>query len=343
MDVNIQQIAEDLVLKAGFQNHVDVSTIESGGNNRVYRLDSERQAFLLKLYFCHELDLRDRLKSEFSFVSYCWDQGIRVVPEPLASDGYNHSALYEFIQGKRLRTDEIEQDHVVQSLDFFLGLNSFKKLEKAQKLPVASEACFAVRDHIACVDTRIKRLKEVKGIDTIDSEAAKFIQTRLAPTWKNVKDLVAKNVRLYDIGFAEVLRPGDRCLSPSDFGFHNAVREETNKLRFIDFEYAGWDDPAKTVCDFFCQPAVPVPMRYFDMFVEAVAGTFPEPEKLCHRIKILYPVYEIKWACIMLNVFHPIDTMRRKFALANISEEKHKTIQLEKARSALECLQETTI
>ena len=25
---------------------------------------------------------------------------------------------------------------------------------------------------------------------------------------------------------------------------------------FIDFEYAGWDDPSKLICDFFCQPAV---------------------------------------------------------------------------------------
>ena len=29
------------------------------------------------------------------------------------------------------------------------------------------------------------------------------------------------------------------------------------RLWFIDFEYAGWDDPAKTVCDFFCQPGLP--------------------------------------------------------------------------------------
>ena len=50
----------------------------------------------------------------------------------------------------------------------------------------------------------------------------------------------------------------DRCLSPSDFGFHNALAQGET-VRFIDFEYAGWDDPAKTVCDFFHHPGVPVP------------------------------------------------------------------------------------
>ena len=42
----------------------------------------------------------------------------------------------------------------------------------------------------------------------------------------------------------------DKCLSPSDFGFHNVIVEKDKILRFIDFEYAGWDDPAKMVSDF---------------------------------------------------------------------------------------------
>ena len=73
------------------------------------------------------------------------------------------------------------------------------------------------------------------------------------------------------------LDPADRCVSPSDFGFHNALREPSGRLRFIDFEYAGWDDPAKLVCDFFCQPAVPAPAGAFDRFAAAVGEGFAEP------------------------------------------------------------------
>ena len=39
----------------------------------------------------------------------------------------------------------------------------------------------------------------------------------------------------------------------SDFGFHNVINKN-NKLFFIDFEYAGLDDPIKLICDFYCQP-----------------------------------------------------------------------------------------
>ena len=42
-----------------------------------------------------------------------------------------------------------------------------------------------------------------------------------------------------------------RTLSPSDFGFHNALRTPAGTMVFLDFEYFGWDDPAKTGFGFF--------------------------------------------------------------------------------------------
>src|SRR5690606_1492036 len=46
------------------------------------------------------------------------------------------------------------------------------------------------------------------------------------------------------------LAPRFRLLSPSDFGFHNMLRRDDGSLAFIDFEYFGWDDPAKLAADF---------------------------------------------------------------------------------------------
>ena len=42
-----------------------------------------------------------------------------------------------------------------------------------------------------------------------------------------------------------VLDIADRCVSPSDFGFHNAIVRGSGEICFIDFEYAGWDDSAQ--------------------------------------------------------------------------------------------------
>ena len=43
---------------------------------------------------------------------------------------------------------------------------------------------------------------------------------------------------------------------------------------FIDFEYYGWDDPAKMIADFYLQPAVPVPYEYRETFFELVYKYF---------------------------------------------------------------------
>ena len=54
-------------------------------------------------------------------------------------------------------------------------------------------------------------------------------------------------------------RPRHRALSPSDFGLHNAMRDEDGRLRFIDFEYFGWDDPVKLVSDTALHPGSELP------------------------------------------------------------------------------------
>ena len=50
--------------------------------------------------------------------------------------------------------------------------------------------------------------------------------------------------------------PPRRSLSPSDFGFHNALLEADGRLTFVDFEYFGWDDPVKIVADVMLHPGM---------------------------------------------------------------------------------------
>jgi hypothetical protein len=125
-----------------------------------------------------------------------------------------------------------------------------------------------------------------------------------------------------------------RCLSPSDFGFHNALREPSGALRFVDFEYAGWDDPAKLVGDFFNQVQVPVPPALFGAFARRVAAQFADPERNLARYELLLPVYAMKWITIMLNDFLPEGGLRRSFAGDASQVVARKQGQIVKARQA---------
>jgi hypothetical protein len=149
------------------------------------------------------------------------------------------------------------------------------------------------------------------------------------PAWAGVRAAVAADGQPLDAP----LPIAARVLSPSDFGFHNCLVTSAG-LKFIDFEYAGWDDPAKTVCDFFCQPAVPVPGAHFERFLAAVISATGDAG-IRDRVAFLRPVYELKWCCIMLNEFLPVGDDRRSFARADESHDMRRLKQLHKVDAAL--------
>ena len=150
------------------------------------------------------------------------------------------------------------------------------------------------------------------------------------PAWHRVRAAVAASGLPLD----EPLAAQARVISPSDFGFHNCIATDSG-LTFIDFEYAGWDDPAKTVCDFFCQPAVPVPREHFEPFLSAVADASHDGTALRRRVALLLPVYELKWCCIMFNEFLPVGDDRRAFARGEESHATRRHDQLQKVEATL--------
>jgi hypothetical protein len=129
-----------------------------------------------------------------------------------------------------------------------------------------------------------------------------------------------------------------RCLAPSDFGFHNALITDNGAIKFIDFEYAGWDDPGKMVADFFCQPERPVPFDFFEDFAQRVAFTTSDPKWHHRRFRLLLPVYRLKWCMIRLNDFLAVGGQRRRYACQEVEEDQRKRHQLESSRVALELL-----
>ena len=108
---------------------------------------------------------------------------------------------------------------------------------------------------------------------------------------------------------------------------------------FIDFEYAGWDDPAKAVGDFFSHPGVPVPYGQFETFMAQVLKPFDHAEQMAKRVRLLEPISQIKWCCIILNEFLPAAAKRRQFADPSLDASVRKDCQLMKAKQLFNSLQ----
>ena len=122
-----------------------------GGNNRVFRVRGDRLDAVLKMYFQHPNDPRNRLHAEFAFSQFAWARGVRSLARPIACDESRQLGLYEFVPGRRLLPIEIGAAAVRQAVTFVTELNQFKHAAEASALPSAAEACFSLSAHLQCV------------------------------------------------------------------------------------------------------------------------------------------------------------------------------------------------
>lgn len=331
MNLGISQLLEKL---EGCENAVPIG-FAGGANNRVFRVEGiSGKSFLIKEYFYTEGDLRNRFQTEKAFYHYAWEiAGVRMIPQPLLWDETHRLAAFEFIEESSLRDRAIASAKIDTAIDFIAQLNAYRFHAVAQALPPASEACFTMEQHFATVDSRLARLATMSVCDAHDQEAWEFLHKEILPAWAELQKQQAN--------FSSTSRQiePDRCISPSDFGFHNAKQRENEHWVFFDFEYAGWDDPAKLVCDFFCQPAQPVPMEFFSYFAEQIATHLGSQSvsNFSSRCQELLPVYRIKWCCILLNEFLTTESARRNFS-GNINSSERKHAQLQKSRHCLNSL-----
>jgi len=309
--------------------------LQGGANNRVYRLAlADGETRVLKSYFTDPGDPRDRFQAESDFYRLTEKARSRQVPRACGWDPEARLGLFEHIAGRPLSGPEEAEQGIGAALALLEEVNALRSSEEARRTKAASEACFCWKDHLDLIGRRIGRLRSIEPEDDADREAVRFIESRLVPAWQAIHDQIAGT--LPPDARDRPLPWEDRCLSPSDFGFHNALRRADGSLCFFDFEYAGWDDPAKLIGDFFSQPRVPVPAAHFDRFLQHLRNLVPGADALEERARALQPAYRIKWCAIALNEFTPQGKIRRAYARFSPSlAAAHKLHQLDVARKIL--------
>ena len=326
-------LGASLAEAAGLSPALRVEPLPGGRNNRVFRVElSDGQSAALKVYFRHPDDTRDRLGAEWDFLQHARRCAPGWTPSPLARDAATGAALHGYIEGNRFTPEQIDAAAIASAAQF---IRKVAAPGAAQGLRIASEACFSIGEHIAAVDRRVRRLEAIDPQAPQTREAASFVKESLRPAWERIRDDVSKKHRAFGLDAEAPIDDADIIASPSDFGFHNALQTADGCV-FLDFEYAGRDDPAKLVCDFFCQPELPVAAAHHELFLAEVLDKLG----LSHhrdRVSTLLDCYRIKWIAIILNDFLPVGGERRDFAKLE-DQEKRRLRQLTLARARLRAL-----
>ena len=309
----------------------EIRSVSGGANNRVWEVKTLREKYLLKEYFRSPEDSRDRFASEKAFYTHAQHKAPGKVPQVQAWDSEGEAGLFFWVEGRKLTDPEVTGARIQEALEFFAALNQ-APLPAPSELPAAAEAAWTVYEHLNLVSRRIDRLQQISGTDSEAQEARHLVQEKVIPAWERILKITNRE-------WPEKGRGTHRataCVSPSDFGFHNSLLGGDGRLRFFDFEYAGWDDPAKMAADFFCQPRIPAPASEFHWVVALLAELFPHDAEVADRATSLWPVYRMKWICIMLNEFLPAGKTRRGFSLGEEAQVELRKQRLHAVRGSLE-------
>ena len=315
---------------SGGGRSLSIESLVSGGNNRVYLVEGGDLRYVAKWYYDDSAVFRERMRTEFNFLEHVWRSGVRCVPRPIACDAALHVAVYEYVPGRQVEPSDLTRQRIVSAGRFFAAINEPPVRASGKHLPLASDACFTAREHIASVDRRLERLSAIPTASAVDRDTAAFV-AKLASAWHTIRSRLSNDAGEID---PPIPHPW-LCISPSDFGFHNAMILADGSLCFLDFEYAGWDDPAKMIADFFAHPGVPVPAEHMEAFTAASLEPFRDREAITERAHRLRDVARIRWCSIALNEFLPHVASRRRFADPRSDPELRKKRQLEKAKSML--------
>lgn len=300
--------------------------LSGGGNNRLYRVETRQGALALK---CYGAD--DRLAREFDALAVLTGCGETAVPHPVADNRTNQAALYGWIDGAAVGRTACERPDgdVAQALGFLARLTAPDLRMSASMLREATEACLSLSELDAQIERRFARL--LAGAPGLDAFLGSAVRTAIDRAAMRARDLYAAA----GLDPERPLDPRLRTLSPSDFGFHNALRRPDGRLVFLDFEYFGWDDPVKLTADFLWHPGFALSPAERSDWLDGCSALFGRDPGFATRLEAQMPLYGLRWCLILLNEFLPERWERRRFAGTAAGWEEAKATQLAKAQSWL--------
>ena len=319
-------------IEKGLNKKVKSTQIIKGReNSSVYKIKMKSGIeYAGKLYPDPIFDDRDRLVKETSAYRFLHSNEIKTVPKNIWSDKKLNFGLFEWIDGKQI--NKITDDHINHAVEFVTSLAKLSKHTSFDEFKLASAACISGQ----MIEDQIRnRYKKLYGLLDANSELNSFLENRFHRAFE---EILSKSKKLWPGKFKTRLTNNRQLLSPSDFGFHNMLL--TNEgLKFIDFEYFGWDDPVKLTCDFMLHPGMVLTDKQKSLWLLKMKRIFSDDNTFQQRFSASYGLHGLCWSLIMLNIF--IKEIQSKTMVSGLkkSDLKQKQAgQLKKSSELLEYL-----
>ena len=274
-------------------------SLQGGINNYVFRCGNRESYWVIKGYLTSKVGQRNRMQAEVEFLRYANLVAPGTVPELLAVDDKRNCVVLEHLEGE-IFTEGMppNQAAVTSAVNFFRQLNANHSKARHYISMDAAEGFLSLSEHLKNIQNRLDDM-QCDHIPAMSKPQAERLLNSMRNKYETIFKITERKISSGEVN--DAINPEERCISPSDFGFHNAISTTTG-IKFIDFEFSGWDDPVKTVIDFILQPRVPVHERLSPL---QASLQLRQPLEFQQRYDALLPILQLKWECIILSILSP--------------------------------------
>lgn len=263
-----------------------IRPLKGGINSRVYRV--EGAVSLVVKYYADPA----RGKKEIAFLNALCSCNVDQVPRVVGADKGHQWSICTDLGSKPVSriTREILDAAIYMQEKLVARSECLRRYIPLRS--TAKEGCFSNREHLDTLSRRVELLRQ-----------SKYIHTRPL-----MISLLQRRALDEAFRFTEACRMGvvpdkvETWLSQSDVGIHNMLRDkQIGKYRFIDFEYAGWDDKAKFFIDWMVRPDSLMSTKDCEYLLDSAYSKKLLSKKQQARIVSMMGLYICKWSIIRFN------------------------------------------
>jgi aminoglycoside phosphotransferase (APT) family kinase protein len=294
------------------------SRLTGGRQNRLYRLEIVDGPPLLAKHYV--VDRWPRLESEFATLRALNQHRFARVPRALLRDDQQSYAVYSFEPGEVRPAAQLIRDDAEQIAAFATDLQRFAPRNLQAELFLAVDASLSlagqrevIRRRLADIETyaEAERLRGVRArIDELLSGLVDDAQPPLAPdAWR---------------------------LTTGDFGPQNMLFAADGALTVVDFEAAGWDDPARVVMGFVAHAASEdLPPDVAQAFLSAYARLRRLSQAEQTRYELVGRLLDVEWVAIYASALSGENIANKRAAVQGFSRQAYVDEVLQKLQRRL--------
>jgi Ser/Thr protein kinase RdoA (MazF antagonist) len=291
---------------------VEATPIDPGviHNNRLLRLrGADGRELVAKLYY---RDDRGRLEREFGAFRLLRERGLAAVPTAHLADAGDYYAVYSFEPGRTRTAAELTLDELA-AIGRLAAALQVRRPEDGGGLPLA----FAARSLAERIDGLRARLAACRRAAAAPDAYGPLRAVVAEIDLPSVVDrlIAAATDGLTAAELAEPVPEDLLRLNSGDFAPHNIVVRPDGSLCALDFEYAGWDDPAVVPVGFLAaDQSDGLSPAQAGAFLNAYRAAVDLPDRAFVHLDRLRALTELGWLLVNLSLMTPAHVARKRFA-----------------------------